>query len=60
VASRDFDVQPKRRPVGNLTALVSKRRDAPYRSGEYRDWRKVKTAAWLEANRDRWRLFESN
>jgi len=31
---------------------------APYRCGECRDWRKVKTAAWREANRERWRLFE--
>jgi ATP-dependent DNA ligase len=38
--------------------VVSKRRDAPYRSGECRDWRKVKTTAWREANRERWRLFE--
>jgi len=41
-----------------LEGIVSKRRDAPYRSGECRDWRKVKTAAWREANRERWRLFE--
>jgi bifunctional non-homologous end joining protein LigD len=38
--------------------VVSKRRDAPYRSGECRDWLKVKTEAWREANRERWRLFE--
>jgi ATP-dependent DNA ligase len=41
-----------------LEGVVSKRRDAPYRWGECRDWRKVKTAAWREANRERWRLFE--
>jgi len=41
-----------------LEGVVSKRRGAPYRSGECRDWRKVKTAAWREANRERWRLFE--
>ena len=41
-----------------LEGIVSKRRDAPYRSGECRDWRKVKTMAWREANRERWRLFE--
>ena len=41
-----------------LEGVVSKRLDAPYRSGECRDWRKVKTAAWREANRERWRLFE--
>ena len=41
-----------------LEGVVSKRRDAPYRSGDCRDWRKVKTTAWREANRERWRLFE--
>jgi hypothetical protein len=41
-----------------LVGVVSKRRDAPYRSGDYRDWRKVKTTAWRESNRERWRLFE--
>jgi bifunctional non-homologous end joining protein LigD len=41
-----------------LEGVVSKRRDAPYRSGECRDWRKVKTVTWREANRERWRLFE--
>ena len=39
--------------------VVSKRRDAPYRSGVCRGWRKVKTTAWREANRERWRLFET-
>src|SRR5262249_17030538 len=34
------------------------RRSAPYRSGPFRDWQKIKTQAWLEANRERWRLFE--
>jgi len=37
-----------------LEGVVSKRRDAPYRSGECRDWRKVKTVAWREAKRERW------
>jgi ATP-dependent DNA ligase len=41
-----------------LEGVVSKRRDTPYRSGECRDWMKVKTMAWREANRERWRLFE--
>ena len=41
-----------------LEGVVSKRRSAPYRSGECRNWRKVKTAAWREANRERWRLFD--
>jgi len=41
-----------------LEGVVSKRRDAPYRSGKFRGWRKIKTAAWREANRERWRSFE--
>jgi bifunctional non-homologous end joining protein LigD len=41
-----------------LEGEVSKRREAPYRSGECRDWRKVKTVVWGEANREQWRLFE--
>jgi bifunctional non-homologous end joining protein LigD len=41
-----------------LEGVVSKRRSAPYRSGACRGWRKIKTAAWREANRERWRLFE--
>jgi ATP-dependent DNA ligase len=36
-----------------LEGIVSKRRAAPYRSGECRDWVKVKMAAWREANRER-------
>jgi hypothetical protein len=42
-----------------LEGVVSKRRrDAPYRSGEFRDWRKVKTTARREAGRDRWDWFD--
>jgi ATP-dependent DNA ligase len=41
-----------------LEGIVSKRRATPYRSGECRDWRKVKTVAWRQANRERWRLLE--
>jgi ATP-dependent DNA ligase len=41
-----------------LDGAVSKRRDAPYRSSECRDWRKEKTVGWREANQERWRLFE--
>jgi len=41
-----------------LEGVVSNRRDAPYQSGECRDWLKVKTQAWRDANRERWRLFE--
>ena len=40
-----------------LEGIVSKRRSSPYRSGEYRDWRKIKTDACRIANRERWRLF---
>jgi len=43
-----------------LEGVVSKRLDAPYRSGACRRWRKVKTTAWREANRERWRLFETS
>ena len=42
-----------------LEGVVSKRRDAPYQSSECRNWRKVKTKTWREANRERWRLFEA-
>jgi ATP-dependent DNA ligase len=36
-----------------LEGIVSKRIDAPYRSGSRSGWIKVKTAAWREANQDR-------
>ena len=39
-----------------IEGIVSKRKDAPYRSGKG-DWMKVKTRAWREANRDRGELF---
>ena len=42
-----------------LEGVVSKRRDAAYTSGACRAWRKVKTMAWREANRERWRLLET-
>jgi bifunctional non-homologous end joining protein LigD len=41
-----------------LEGVVSKRAQSPYRSGLSRDWVKVKCAAWREANKDRWELFE--
>jgi len=41
-----------------LEGVVSKRCDAPYRSGSQCGWIKTKTRAWREANKDRWRLFE--
>jgi ATP-dependent DNA ligase len=40
-----------------LEGIVSKMRDQPYRSGKNLGWIKVKTAAWREANRDRWEMF---
>jgi bifunctional non-homologous end joining protein LigD len=40
-----------------LEGVVSKKREAPYRSGSCRDWMKVKTAEWKAANRDRGALF---
>jgi ATP-dependent DNA ligase len=39
-----------------LEGIVSKRRDAPCRSGKKSDW--VKCATWLAANKERWCLFE--
>ena len=41
-----------------LEGIVSKRRNSAYRSGECRNWRKIKTKTWRAANRERWRLFE--
>jgi bifunctional non-homologous end joining protein LigD len=40
-----------------LEGIVSKRREAPYRSGARSEWIKVKTKAWRAANADRWRRF---
>lgn len=42
-----------------LEGVVSKRRDAPYRSGRRPEWVKVKTESWRRADRERWRLFET-
>ena len=41
-----------------LEGIVSKKRDQHYRSGKNAGWVKVKTAAWREANRDRWEMFQ--
>ena len=41
-----------------LEGIVSKKRTAPYVSGNRSGWIKVKTAAWREANRKRYKLFE--
>jgi ATP-dependent DNA ligase len=40
-----------------LEGIVSKRRTAPFRSGDCRDWVKVKMVHWRAANRERWRMF---
>jgi len=60
-------------PIGQRTQLINAVRahlrsgprgrgeqtaECAYRSGACRDWRKVKTVAWREANRERCRLFE--
>jgi bifunctional non-homologous end joining protein LigD len=37
--------------------VVSKRRESLHRSGPCKDWRKIKTTAWREANKERRRLF---
>ena len=37
-----------------LEGVVSKRRDAPYRSGRGPTWLKSKTPTWRQANKDRW------
>ena len=41
-----------------LEGVVSKRGDAPYRSGSKCGWIKTKIKSWREANKERWRLFE--
>jgi bifunctional non-homologous end joining protein LigD len=41
-----------------LEGIVSKRADAPYRSGKRPEWIKTKSEAWREANRDRGQMFE--
>ena len=41
-----------------LEGIVSKRADAPYRSGKRPEWIKTKCPAWREANRDRFEKME--
>ena len=41
-----------------LEGIVSKRKHAPYRSGSYSGWVKVKSPAWRIANAERWKFFE--
>jgi bifunctional non-homologous end joining protein LigD len=58
--SESFDDGPKLLVAAErmqLEGIVSKRRDAPYRSGTC-DWTKVKCRTWRTVNRDRWRLFD--
>jgi bifunctional non-homologous end joining protein LigD len=38
----------------SLEGVVSKKRDAPYRSGRGPTWVKSKTPMWRQANKDRW------
>jgi bifunctional non-homologous end joining protein LigD len=42
----------------DLEGIVSKRADAPYRSGKRADWIKTKCAAWREANENRFEKME--
>jgi bifunctional non-homologous end joining protein LigD len=42
-----------------LEGIVSKRQASAYSSGPCRDWVKIKTAGWREANRERWETFRS-
>jgi bifunctional non-homologous end joining protein LigD len=42
-----------------LEGIVSKRLAAPHRSGDCRDWVKVKTVHWRATNRERWRMFQA-
>jgi bifunctional non-homologous end joining protein LigD len=42
----------------HLEGIVSKRRNAPYRSGRLCGWIKIKCPTWRVINADRWRLFE--
>lgn len=46
-----------RPPKRGLEGIVSKKKDAPYRSGKC-DWIKVKCAEWRAANKDRGDLFQ--
>ena len=42
----------------NLEGIVSKKRTAPYLAGVRCGWIKVRTRAWRETNRERYKLFE--
>ena len=41
-----------------LEGVVSKKRGSAYHSGLCHKWAKIKSTAWRDANRDRWKLFE--
>ena len=41
-----------------MEGIVSKRRNMPYRSGRCNHWLKVKSPAWMEANKERYKMFE--
>jgi bifunctional non-homologous end joining protein LigD len=43
----------------DLEGIVSKRAEAPYRSGKQPEWIKTKCQAWREANRDRWEKLQA-
>jgi bifunctional non-homologous end joining protein LigD len=43
-----------------LEGIVSKRADMPYRPGRRPEWIKVKTAAWRDANLDRYEKMTSS
>lgn len=40
-----------------LEGIVSKRVNAPYRSGKRPEWIKTKCEGWRKADRERWRQF---
>ena len=42
-----------------LGGIVSKKRDAPYRSGPSHAWITIKTSAWRDARQDRGKSFEA-
>ena len=44
----------------NLEGIVSKRKSRLTVQAQLATWLKIKTAAWLAANRDRWEIFDKN
>ena len=44
----------------DLEGIVSKRADAPYRSGKRPEWIKTKCPAWREANKDRFEKMDKS